>query len=86
MRKALTMVIVAFGFSSMTQCPLRDHAFLDVIGGKTHHLGHSLSEGFLATKPEPTGSTTPTNTIGTPRPTCCKAITAGVAAPASRGA
>jgi len=87
MRKALTMVIVAFGISSMTPVPtIRDHGFLDVTGGKAHHLGHSLSEGFLATKPEPTGSTTPTNTIGRPRLTCCKAITAGVAAPESSGA
>jgi hypothetical protein len=46
---------------------IRDNAFLDVTGGKAHHLGHSLSEGLLAIKPEPTGSTTPTNTIGTPR-------------------
>src|SRR5262249_52936196 len=29
---------------------IRDHAFLDVTGGKAHHLGHSLSEGFLATQ------------------------------------
>jgi hypothetical protein len=33
---------------------------------------------MLATKPEPTGSTTPTNTIGTLRLACCKAVTAGV--------
>src|SRR5262245_46573617 len=43
-------------------CPDRlfqlDHAFLDTTGGKAHHLGHSLSEGILATKPEPTGATT----------------------------
>src|SRR5262245_15534761 len=31
---------------------IRDHAFLDVTGGKAHHLGHSLSEGFLATQSE----------------------------------
>ena len=35
----------------------------------------------LATKPEPIGSTTPTNTIGTSRLTCCKAVTARVATP-----
>src|SRR5262245_7995860 len=31
---------------------IRDHAFLDVTRGKADHLGHSLSEGFLATQSE----------------------------------
>src|SRR5262249_32663254 len=31
---------------------IREHAFLDVSSGKAHHLGHSLSEGFLATQSE----------------------------------
>ena len=36
---------------------------------------------MLATKPEPIGSTTLTNTIGTLRLACCKAMTAGVVVP-----
>src|SRR5262245_25884453 len=31
---------------------VRDHAILHVGGGKAHHLGHSLSEGFLTTQSE----------------------------------